>query len=153
MIILIEHMFDVKRRGSPFKSRILNRIMADDRVIAWAKTLGAAEVRVFMKARRRFLKRPSTKRLHELRTAARRLRSLFKDFRDILRPRRFKRLRRLIDLTSDARDAAVLRETLRSALDTRERRDARTTLSELCARERACFSRVRRLLTGLRYTV
>jgi len=153
MIILIEHMFDVNsRRGSLGESRILNRLMADDRVIDWAKTLGEAEIRAFMKARRRFLKRPSAKHLHDVRTAARRLRSLFKDFRDVLRPRRSKRLRRLIEVTSEARDAAVLRKTLRTALDTRERRVARATLSELRARERACFARVRRLLAGLRYS-
>ena len=140
-------------RGSPGTSRILNRLMADERVIEWAKTLGSAEVRAFMKARRRFLKRPSAKRLHELRTAARRLRSLFKDFRDVLRPQRSKRLRRLIEATGEARDAAALRKTLREALDTRERGEARITIAGLRARERACFSHVRRLLARLRYPV
>ncbi len=126
--------------------------MADDRVIEWAKTLGAAEIRAFTRARRRFLKRPSAKHLHDLRTAARRLRSLFKDFRDVLRPRRSKRLRRLIEVTSQARDAIVLRKTLRIALDTRERGDASAALRDLRVRERECFSHVRRLLAGLRYT-
>lgn len=126
--------------------------MADDRVIEWAKTLGAAETRAFMEARRRFLKRPSTKRLHDVRTAARRLRSLFEDFRNVLDARRQGRLHRLIVVAGEARDAAVLRKTLRGALEPRERRDGRAMLRELRARERACFSRVRRILAGLRYT-
>jgi CHAD domain-containing protein len=138
-------------RGISRKERTLGSLMADDRVREWAQTLGAAEVRAFTEARRRFLRRPSSKHLHELRTAARRLRSLFDDFHDVLRARRPRRLRRLIAVTGEARDAAVLRKTLRSALDTRERAAARATLRELRARERACFLRVRRLLAGLRY--
>ncbi len=125
--------------------------MADDRVMEWAGALGAAEIRAFMKARRRFLERPSSKHLQELRTAARRLRSFFEDFRDVVRARRTKRLRRLIAVTGDARDAAVLRKTLRNALDSRERAAARSLLSELRAHERACFTRVRRVVAGLRY--
>ena len=125
--------------------------MADDRVVAWAKTLGAAETRAFMQARRRFLKRPSAKHLQDLRMAARRLRSFFEDFRDVVTARRGKRLRRLIALTGEARDAVVLRKTLRSALERRERHDGRPILRDLRARERACFTRVRRLAVKLRY--
>ncbi len=125
--------------------------MADDRVMAWVKSLGSAEVRAFMVARRRFLKRPSAKHLHDLRMAARRLRSFFEDFRDVVPARRGKRLRRLIAVTGEARDAAVLRKTLRSALERRERHDGRPILRNLRARERACFTRVRRLLVKLRY--
>lgn len=125
--------------------------MADDRVIEWANALGAAEIRAFMKARRRFLRRPSSKHLHDVRTTARRLRSFFQDFRDVLAARRGKRLGQLIALTGEARDASVLRKTLRSALDARERSNGRAMLRELRARERASFSEVRRLLARLRY--
>ena len=127
--------------------------MADDRVTDWARGLAAADMRAFMRARRRFLRRPSSKHLHELRIAARRLRALFEDFRDVLTSQRRTTLSRLIQLTGEARDAAVLRKTLREAVDARERRDARTLLRDLRARERSCFSRVRRLLAKLRYPV
>jgi CHAD domain-containing protein len=125
--------------------------MADDRVIEWVKTLAATEIRAFMKARRRFLKRPSSKHLYDVRTAAQRLRSLFNDFRDVLAARRRKRLHRLIALAGEARDAAVLRKTLRGALERRERHEGRTVLRELRARERSSFSHVRRVLAGLNY--
>ena len=125
--------------------------MADERVVAWAKTLGAAEIRGFMRARRRFLRRPSAKHLHDLRVAARRLRSFFEDFHDVVTARRAKRLRRLIAVTGEARDAVVLRKTLRNALERRERHDGRPILRNLQARERACSTRVRRLLVNLRY--
>jgi len=125
--------------------------MADDRVTEWATGLAAAEIRAFMQARRRFLKRPSSKLLRDLRTAARRLRSLFEDFRDVIPARRRNALRRLIAITGEARDAAVLRKTLRDALDSRERPQARPLLRRLRARERTCFRQVRRALALLRY--
>ena len=126
--------------------------MADDRVMEWANGLAAAEIRAFMRARRRFLKRPSSKFLRDVRTTARRLRSLFEDFRDVIPARRRNALRRLVAMTGEARDAAVLRKTLRDALDSRERPEARAMLRELRARERSGFRRVRRLLQTIRYS-
>lgn len=126
--------------------------MADDRVIEWAQSMGRAEVRAFMRARRRFLKRPSSKHLRELRTAAGRLRSLFEDFRDVLPWRKRNALRRLISLCGEARDAAALGSALRDAIDSRERPSARTLVKVFRALERRCVRRVRRLLEPLRYT-
>jgi hypothetical protein len=146
-------MFDVNGPpGIVEKGRTCLKTMADDRVTEWARALGTAETRAFMKARRRFLRRPSSKHLRELRSAARHLRSLFEDFRDVLAWPRRKALRRLIQLTGEARDASAARKTLRDALDARERREARTLLRELRALERGYFSRVRRVLAVLRYT-
>ena len=126
--------------------------MADDRVIEWAQSMRGSEVRAFMRARRRFLKRPSSKRLRELRAAAGRLRSLFEDFRDVLPWRKRNALRRLICLCGEARDAQALRSVLGDAIDSRERPGARTLARDLRTLERRCFRRVRRLLAPLRYT-
>ena len=108
----------------------------DDRIAEWALGLVKADVHAFKRARARFLRQPSAKRLHELRTTARRLRCIHEDLREAVPPFSLKRLRRLIDLTGEARDAAVMREALRDALDVRERRAARSLLRALRRRER-----------------
>jgi CHAD domain-containing protein len=109
--------------------------MPDDRIAEWAQGLVKADVHAFKRARTRFLRQPSAKRLHDLRTTARRLRCLHEDLREAIPPFSLLRLRRLIDLTGEARDAAVMREALREALDVRERRSARKLLGALRRRE------------------
>jgi CHAD domain-containing protein len=93
--------------------------MPDDRIAEWALGLVKHDVRAFKRARARFLRQPSAKRLHDLRTTARRLRCIHEDLEGALAPFSLGRLRHVIELTGDARDAAVLRETLRDALDVR----------------------------------
>ena len=126
--------------------------MADDRVIEWARSMAAAEMRAFMRARRRFLKQPAAKRVRELRAAARRLRSLLEDFRDVLPARKCNALARLISLTGEARHASALRKALRGALDARERAAADSLARALRARERQAVRKIRRTLASLRYT-
>ena len=124
--------------------------MADERIRDWAKTLETVELAAFSRARRRYLDRPSTKRLHMLRTAARRLRSLYDDFRGVLHLRSSKRLGKVIALTGEARDAAVLRKLLSSSLDAREMPAARSLMRELRRDERQGRKRVFRALLRLR---
>jgi CHAD domain-containing protein len=124
--------------------------MPDDRIAEWALGLVKHDVRAFRRARARFLRQPSAKRLHDLRTTARRLRCIHEDMEGAITPFSLKRLRHVIDLTGDARDAAVLRETLRDALDTRERRGARHLLRVLRRRERIALKRIARVLQKLR---
>jgi CHAD domain-containing protein len=88
--------------------------------------------------------------LHDLRTTARRLRCVHEDLDGAVPPFSLKALRHVIDLTGDARDAAVLRETLRDALDVRERRAARHLLRALRRRERTALQRIAVALKGLR---
>lgn len=125
--------------------------VTDDRITVWARALAASEVRAFMRARRRFLKRPSGTCLHAVRIAARRLRSLLDDFADAVPNRRHKRLRALIDLTGVARDARVLRQTLRDALDAREREGGCEMLRFLRQRERHAIKRVRHALWRVKF--
>jgi CHAD domain-containing protein len=120
--------------------------MADDRIREWASGLLDGDVRAFERARARFLRRPSADRLHDVRVSARRLRSLCEDFQEALPPVRPKRLHRIIEMTGDARDAAVLREALRTALDARERKAARPLLRSLRKRERTMLARISRAL-------
>jgi CHAD domain-containing protein len=120
--------------------------VADDRIREWASGLLEAYVRAFERARVRFLRRPATERLHDVRVSARRLRSLCEDLRDALPPVHGRRLHRLIAMTGDARDAAVLREALRNALDVRERQAAKPLMRALRERERTVLQRIARTL-------
>ncbi len=122
----------------------------DDRILDWARGLLKHDGHAFERARARFLRRPTAKRLHDVRVSARRLRSLCDDVGDALPRVHGRRLRRLIDLTGDARDAAVLRETLRGALEDRERIAARPLLRALRTRERKALRCVARALARVR---
>lgn len=124
--------------------------MPDDRIAEWALGLVKHDVRAFKQARSRFLHQPSAKRLHDLRTTARRLRCVHEDLEGAVPPFSLKQLRHVIDLTGDARDAGVLRETLRDALDARERRAARHLLRLLRRRERIALKRIVVALKDLR---
>jgi len=70
--------------------------------------------------------------------------------REAIPPFSLKRLRRLIDLTGEARDAAVMREALREALDVRERRAARKLLRMLRRRELLALKHIARALEHVR---
>jgi CHAD domain-containing protein len=116
--------------------------VADERICEWADGLARADVLAFKRARQRYLKHPTENRLHDLRIAARRLRSLFDDVRDAIDLPQAKQVHRLIALLGEARDAAVLRTTLTSALDVREREAVRPLLRDLRHRERKGNTRV-----------
>jgi len=124
--------------------------MPDDRIVEWACGLVKHDVHTFERARKRFLRQPSAKRLHDLRTSARRLRSLHEDLHEAIPSFSIKRLRHVIDLTGEARDAEVLREALRDALDVRERRAARGMLRVLRRRERVALRLIVRALKHMR---
>jgi CHAD domain-containing protein len=121
----------------------------EQRIAAWAGELVQAEVRAFRRARQRFLDHPSEKRLHDVRIAARRLRSLCEDFEGVVVLPHARRLHQLIALMGKARDAAVLRETLRGALNIREQDAAHPLLRDLRKQERKYSERVYTALTQL----
>jgi CHAD domain-containing protein len=120
--------------------------MPDDRIREWAGGLFETDLRAFRKARARFVRRPTSERLHDVRVSARRLRSLCEDLEDALPRIHCERLGRIIDMTADARDAAVLRETLRGALEGPERKQVRGLLRSLRKRECLMLKRIRRAL-------
>lgn len=116
--------------------------MGDERIKEWAQGMLEGDVRAFERARARFIRRPTADRLHDVRVSARRLRSLCEDLREALPRVRVRRLARVIDMTGDARDAAVLREALREALDPRDRKASRALLRSLRERERTMLKRI-----------
>lgn len=125
----------------------------DDRIREWAMGLLDGDMRAFERARARFLRRPTAERLHDVRVSARRLRSLCEDLQEALPSVRKGRLHRVIGMTAEARDAAVLRETLRNALDDRERLAARPLLRQLRERERTMLKRIARALKRVKLRV
>ena len=125
--------------------------MADDRIIEWASLLVQAEIRDYLEARRRFLRSANAKRLHDLRKAARRLSCSLQDFRGVVPTHKHKRLKGLIEITGQARDAAVLRERLKAALDPLERETAAPMIRDLKERERDYLKRTRDALKDVRF--
>jgi CHAD domain-containing protein len=126
--------------------------MPDDRIAEWALGLAKHDVRAFRRARRRFLRQPSIGHLHDLRTSARRLRSLYEDLREAIPSPANKRLHRLIELTGEARDAEVQRAMLHTALEGRERHAARELLHELRKRERIALKLICRTVKRVNVT-
>ncbi|HEV7180221.1 MAG TPA: CHAD domain-containing protein [Candidatus Baltobacteraceae bacterium] len=113
---------------------------------AWAAELSKQEEAAFAEARRRFGKGPNAERLHVLRTAARRLRSLYEDLGTLLASPDQARLRRFGKRAGAARDAHVLRLILKSTLEPSERDLVAPLLHMLRVRERKAVRRVRRTL-------
>jgi CHAD domain-containing protein len=130
----------------------LSKRLADERIQEWAHSLVKADVQAFEQARRRFVRRPTAERLHHVRTAARRLRSLLEDFAEIETVKRLKALKRIVEVTGEARDARVLRDALRATLDERERMGARPLLQHLRSQERTVTRVVRAKLRRFKLT-
>lgn len=121
--------------------------MSDERVRAWALALAQREGDLFAAAREQFCAKPSSERLHQLRTSARRLRSLYDDLGSLLPEIHLKRLKRLIKRSGDGRDAAVLRTVLKDVLDESEHELATPLLRDLRERERVGLRDARRDVT------
>lgn len=120
--------------------------MTDPSVRAWAHELLAQDLKVFSEARKRFLRRPTGKRLHAVRTAARRMRSTFEDLSSVVNVVDLTDLRRTIHASGDARDASVLAGITCAELDDDERTFARAFLNDLRKHERTCTKKTRRRL-------
>lgn len=127
--------------------------MVDPSVRAWAAELLGRDVDAFKRARKRFLKRPTGKRLHAVRTAARRMRSLFEDLSSAIGVTDLHDLRLAIHASGAARDAGVLRRILRCELDRDERAFARDFLKALRKRKRTCTKKTRKRLRRVHMTV
>lgn len=118
--------------------------MSDESVRAWALALAQREGGLFEAARSNYCRKATPKRLHELRTAGRRLRCLYGDLRGVLPRIHERRLHRLVERSGEARDATVLRAILKSALDESERAIIAPALKNLRDRERTGLHRMRR---------
>jgi ribosomal protein S21 len=105
--------------------------------VKWLKRTVAKERRALEGARRRFVSKPTEKRLHAVRTAGRRFRSLLEDVAEL------------------APSAKLLRRVKRAAEQTdaaRERHVAEPLLAELSAREKEAIRLAHKRLRRTRFT-
>ena len=120
--------------------------MIDRRIREWATALAERELKAFELARRSFCRKPSTRKLHEMRSAGRRLCSLYEDLAELLPPLDSRRVRRVVKRAGEARDAAVLHRLLSAAVDDGEREIVEPLLQTLHERQRTGTHAIHRLL-------
>lgn len=142
----------ISRRGHCFAKVAQNTLVegvSDERciIMKWlAKTI-RKEQRALERARRRFICKPTEKRLHAVRTSGRRLRSLLEDVADLAATSRLlRRVKRAAAATDAARDATIIRGLLERSLDAGEAPMAGELLEELRGRERAATLLARKQL-------
>jgi hypothetical protein len=118
----------------------------------WLKQAIARERRALERARRQFLREPNEKRLHAVRTAGRRFRSLLQDVASIAGSKRLRRrVKRAATATDSARDAAVIAGLLERCVHTGEAHLVDELLRHLRERERFATQRACRELRRLRF--
>jgi hypothetical protein len=116
----------------------------------WLEKTVACERRALERARRRFVFKPNEKRLHAVRTAGRRFRSLLEDVATLTHSERLRRrVKRAAAATDAARDATIIRRLLESSVDPAEVDIARPLLEQLRRQEslatRGARSKLRRM--------
>lgn len=118
----------------------------------WLTKAIASERRALERARRRFVHKPNEKRLHHVRTAGRRFRSLLEDAASIAHSKRLqKRVKRAAAATDAARDATIILRLLESSLEPSETEFATPLLEQLRARERLATTRACAALRRMRF--
>jgi hypothetical protein len=104
------------------------------------------------RARRRFVSKPNDKRLHEVRTAGRRFRSLLEDVETITRLERLRRqVKRAAAATDAARDATIILCLLVTSADPSEAELAKPLAEHLRERQRSATLRARTELRRMRF--
>jgi hypothetical protein len=116
-----------------------------------AKTI-SSERRALERARRRFVAKPSEKRLHGVRTTGRRFRSLLEDVATIAPSEGLRRrVKRAAASTDAARDATIVLQLLEGSVAPSELEAARPLLEALRERERVAMRRARRRLKRMQF--
>ncbi|MBV8531182.1 MAG: hypothetical protein JO104_07680 [Candidatus Eremiobacteraeota bacterium] len=121
-------------------------------MMTWlAKTI-RSERRALERARRRFIAKPSEKRLHEVRTTGRRFRSLLEDVAELAPSARLlRRVKRAAAATDAARDATIILRLLQTSVDPSELLVATPLLRELRRHEALATRRARKQLRRMRF--
>lgn len=118
----------------------------------WLSKTIRSERRALERARRRFVCKPSEERLHDVRTAGRRLRSLLEDVASLLPSGRLRRrVKHAAAATDAARDATIILRLLETRVDPAEAEVARPLLARLHERENLATRRARRELRRMRF--
>ena len=131
------------RRSAPDERRVAMKWLT--------KTIGR-ERRALERARRRFVERPTEKRLHDVRTAGRRFRSLLEDVAAVETCERLRhRVKRAAATTDAARDATIVRRLLEESVEESEAAIAEPLLEELRERENLATHRARQRLRRMRF--
>lgn len=102
----------------------------------WLKKAIGSERHALERARRRFIRKPTEKRLHDVRTTGRRFRSLLEDIASLVPDRKLlRRVKRAAEATDAARDATIVLRLLEANVDESEYAAAEPILHELRERE------------------
>jgi hypothetical protein len=118
----------------------------------WVAKAIRSERRALERARQNFVRKPNEKRLHDVRTTGRRLRSLLEDVADlVLQSRLLRRVKRAAVATDDARDATIIRRLLERSTDPAEIELAQPLLDKLRNRERLATQIARKHLRRTRF--
>jgi len=121
--------------------------------LKWLRKTVAKERRALESARRRFISKPNEKRLHAVRTAGRRFRSLLEDVAELLPSAKLLRcVKRAAAQTDAARDATIILRLLESGVDSGERHIAEPLLAELSSREKEATRLAHKRLRRMRFT-
>jgi CHAD domain-containing protein len=120
--------------------------------VKWLTKTIRSEERTLERARRRFIAKPTQKRLHDVRTAGRRFRSLLEDVAGLApSPRLLGRVKRAAAATDTARDGAIILQLLERSVDDGESEIALPLLHELRERERLAMRLARARLKRTRF--
>jgi CHAD domain-containing protein len=120
--------------------------------VKWLTKTIQSEERALERARRRFIAKPTQRRLHDVRTAGRRFRSLLEDVAGLApSPRLLRRVKRAAAATDAARDAAIILQLLETSVDDGESETALPLLHELRERERLAMRLTRTRLKRTRF--
>ena len=118
----------------------------------WLPKTIKRERRALERARRRFVQKPSDKRLHDVRTTGRRFRSLLEDVATLTSSQRLRRsVKRAAAATDAARDATIILQLLESSLDPNEATLAAPLLEELRKQEKLATREACRKLRRMRF--
>jgi hypothetical protein len=120
--------------------------------VKWlAKTI-RSERRALERARCRFIRKPSEKNLHDVRTTGRRFRSLLEDVSELAALERLRRrVKRAAAATDAARDATIILRLLENSVDAGEAEIARPLLERLREQERLATQQARKELQRMHF--
>jgi hypothetical protein len=104
------------------------------------------------RARRRFVRKPNEKHLHDVRTTGRRFRSLLEDAAALAPSQRLRRrVKDAAAATDAARDATIILRLLESTVDSGEAPIAHALLEQLRKQEKLATRHARRELRRMRF--